>query len=273
GGGPGRTARGGLRARRGRPGRAAAGGDTTEVVRGDVTQIVTLDATIAPLPLLTVGAAGSGPVRHADLAAGTAVRAGQELFRTGSAAATAPVGATLTRWLVPDGAEVAAGVPVAELSYPGFGATAVLPPEAAYRILGGTLTARALITSGPGPFDCPIVQAPARAGGDQAQPAGAPGGGAAVVCAVPADVRVFDGLTGTVAVRSAEATGVLLLPKAAVAGSAQRGEVTVVAPDGARQVREVGLGISDGSRVEITSGLAEHDRVTGTAPALTARLP
>ncbi|MFC1410339.1 hypothetical protein ACEZCY_13835 [Streptacidiphilus sp. N1-12] len=259
----------------GRPGAAADRNRTVTVARGDVTEIVTLSSSLVPEPHFTLPAPVAGRVDETAAGAGASVAAGRQLFRVGGTAVTAPVAATVVRWLVPDGTRVGLGVPVAELAYPGFGEVAGLPDGAGYRILNGRLTARADVTDGPGPFDCPVLQSPpaAGSGGSAQQSGGGSGDGPQIVCAVPLDVRAYAGLSGTVAVASGERRGVLTLPQEAVAGSVQQGEVTVVGKDGGTRIRTVGLGLSDGSVVEVTSGLAEGDTVLAAAPALSARLP
>ena len=61
-----------------------------------------------------------------------------------------------------------------------------------------------------------------------------------------------------------------MLPIEAVAGTAQRGEVSYLARDGSVHLRAIRLGIMDGAVVEIKSGLREGDRVLATAPHLGA---
>lgn len=219
---------------------------TTVVVVGrrDITEVVALPATVVASPTFVVMAPVAGKV-HREGA----------LFTVDGVAAQVPVPAAFDRWLVPDGATVAAGVPVAQLIYAGFGEVATLPPQDAYRILAGELKARANIAGGPGPFDCPVLAAPAETG-------------AAVVCAIPLSVRAFAGLAGTVAVSSRQARQVLALPVTAVSGTVQAGEVAVVAPDGRVTVQPVVLGVTDGSYVEIADGLAEGTKVLASAPPL-----
>jgi multidrug efflux pump subunit AcrA (membrane-fusion protein) len=60
---------------------------------------------------------------------------------------------------------------------------------------------------------------------------------------------------------------VLVLPVSAVQGDTQHGVVNRVENGVLSQV-PVGLGITDGVRIEITSGLAEGDEVTSFAPGL-----
>lgn len=215
------------------------------VARRDITEVVALPSTVVATPKFLVLAPATGRVRREG-----------DLFSVSGKAASLSVPATLVEWLVDDGAMVAAGVPVAEASYSGFGEVAVLPPQDAYRLLSGELKARGSIAGGHGPFDCPVlVSTPAD-------------GRATVVCAIPLEVTAFAGLTGTVAISSRQARQVLALPVTAVSGTAQAGEVAVKGADGQVTVQKVTLGVTDGSYVEITGGLAEGTTVLATAPPL-----
>ncbi|MGA5817657.1 hypothetical protein ACPC54_07330 [Kitasatospora sp. NPDC094028] len=267
-----------------RPSRVAgAAQPTVTVTRGELTEVVTLHAVVGALPQFSVNATASGPLARTAVGPGQAVAAGQQLFSSGGSGVAAPAAGTFVKWLVAEGAPVSSGVPVAVVAYAGFAETASVPPDAAYRLLDGRISARAMITGGPGPFDCALVQAysdgaGAGAGtgsGAAAGPAGAPAaGGVPVVCAIPPDVPALAGLTGTVAVKSATVKDALLLPVEAVAGAAAHGEVSRVDPrSGKAEVVKVGLGISNGTQIQVTEGLAQGDVVLGTAPPLDARLP
>jgi multidrug efflux pump subunit AcrA (membrane-fusion protein) len=237
------------------------------VTRSDISEIVTLPAKLTSLGSFTVAAPAAGSVTRSPLSAGGRLTAGQTLFTTAGTAASSPVEGSFSRWLVADGASVAAGVPIAEVSYPGFAAVAELPAEDAYRVLGGALTARAQITNGPGPFDCPILHSTL---GRPADPASA---GPEILCAVPMTVKAFEGLNGTIAVVSGQVHNALVLPATAVAGTAQSGEVMVVDAGGREHLRQVGLGVTNGTLVEITTGLSEGERVRERAPDLGERQP
>lgn len=231
---------------------------TVTVSRQDITEVVAIPATVVAAPKFFLVAAKAGRISHASTSGSLA--AGDVVFQVDAVGSgTMPVPGSFSKWLVPHGSSVAAGVPVAEVAYAGFGEVAALPKQDAYRILAGELTGRANIAGGPGPFDCPILQSPS-AEEEQAN--------AVVVCAIPLDVKAFDGLAGTVAVSSRQARKVLALPCTAVSGTAQIGEVAVVGADGAISIQKVELGITDGSVVEITSGLTEGTQVLATAPPL-----
>jgi hypothetical protein len=80
-------------------------------------------------------------------------------------------------------------------------------------------------------------------------------------------------MTGVMAVATGEAHGVLALPVEAVAGSSQSGRVTLVRADGSTETLDVQLGITDGVRIEIKSGLKAGDRVAIPGPFLPGARP
>lgn len=91
--------------------------------------------------------------------------------------------------------------------------------------------------------------------------------GVVVIVRAPADLHLIEGMPGRVALVTAESTGVAL-PIAAVAGISEKGQVYVVATDGSVKLRDVTLGITDGSYVEITSGLAAGEVVQMPSPSI-----
>ena len=92
--------------------------------------------------------------------------------------------------------------------------------------------------------------------------------GASVQCPIPTDVRVFPGLAVTVTVTGGSALGVPVLPTTAVIGTAETGVVVTLDAEGQQIEVEVGLGLSDGQFVEITSGLELGDEVMLYAPGV-----
>jgi hypothetical protein len=109
-------------------------------------------------------------------------------------------------------------------------------------------------------------------------------------CAVPPEVEVFAGLGATMTVTAGEAVDVITVPLTSVEGSVKEGLVwlagTGTAPDtggnranpsggpaGEPQQRKVQLGLNDGSRVEVVSGLAEGETVLEFIPGAPAQVP
>jgi multidrug efflux pump subunit AcrA (membrane-fusion protein) len=223
---------------------ATSATQTVTVTRRDITEIVALPSTVVAVPRFLVPAPVTGYVKH-----------GRDMFTVDGQAVPVVVTGHFEQWLVADGAMVAAGVPVAQWSYAGFGMAATLPAQDAYRLLSGELKARASITGGHGPFDCAVLVTP-------------PAEGAGFICAIPLEVKAFAGLQGTIALSSRQARQVLALPVTAVSGTIRSGEVAVLGPDGEATIVKVSLGVTDGSHVEITSGLTEGATVLAAAPPL-----
>lgn len=155
-----------------------------------------------------------------------------------------------------------------------------------FRLMGKPTTATGTVTNGPAPFSCQNVQlsnadAPANSAAPNDQNPGVisgPGtdaGTGQVSCAIPTDVTVFPGLGATINLTAGEAKDVLTLPLTAVKGSVQNGIVWISSVDGsaAPEEREVVLGLSDGSQVEIASGLAEGEQVLEFVPGTDALMP
>jgi hypothetical protein len=156
--------------------------------------------------------------------------------------------------------------------------------DVAYRLLDPPTGVKALIDGGPAGFDCawaglgqpdgsdaapaatPVGEAmeaflPAAAGEGPSDPGGAATGGVTIRCAIPDDVRVVTGLTGTMVLQLAPPTEALALPVSAVVGSEGQGQVVVVHDDGTTEVHAVEIGAADTFWVEITGGLEPGERV------------
>lgn len=242
-----------------------AGIQTVEAVRRDIKVVIAVDAVTVPLPVFHLNAPSSGELRHAAaVSPAGGVKEGQTLFRVGGTEVNSPVQAQLKQWIVPDGAPVVRGMPVAELRYAGFGLVSHLPPADAYRILDGKMSATANITGGPAGFDCPVLQVSLA----KSDPGSSGQASPAIVCAIPGSVRAYADLPGLVAITSGQVSDVLTLPVTAVSGGAEFGEVSVVAGDGTVTVKRIGLGATDGAVIEITSGLEEGTHVLASPPKL-----
>ncbi len=192
---------------------------------------------------------------------------------------TASAAGSLAELGVLVGQEVSVGDAVGRIAPPTFRATAPLTAEEQYRLVTQPTAATVAITSGPAPFECADLrigqQAVASTEGTGAAGgagSGSTGGtesastGATVSCAVPAGTRVFPGLAADITIPAGEAPDVLTLPTTAVEGLADTGNVWLASAGGEPEARSVGLGISDGKVVQITSGLAEGDMVLEFVP-------
>ncbi|PPF75423.1 hypothetical protein C5B96_16755, partial [Subtercola sp. Z020] len=99
---------------------------------------------------------------------------------------------------------------------------------------------------------------------------GGSGGGNTLTCHIPGDVRVFSGLAADVTIAAGKAENVLTIPTTAVEGTALNGNVWFVLPDGTTEQRPVILGLTDGSMVEVVSGLTAGDSVLQFVPGAAA---
>jgi hypothetical protein len=190
--------------------------------------------------------------------------------------------------MVHDGALVTLGLPVASATYDGFAIEADVPDSVLYRFYGSVGDMNAEVKQGPGPFQCSAIGSigsAATAGTTATNETTGPGasvdpgqtvqlGGPSVdgpvqlLCAPPRELTFFAGMKAILAVTTAQAQNVLVLPVQAVAGSSQSGKVRVVLANGTTEDRGVSLGITDGSLIEIKSGLKEGDVVQVPGPFL-----
>lgn len=200
-------------------------------------------------------------------------------------AVTAPIAGTVSQLPVLSGQAVAIGDTVGAVAPPTFSATASLPPEQQYRLVDRPDSASVSVKGGPAPFTCTALSITTPPATASEAPSGAtPGGGAGsgasgsgssstttVRCAVPGDVTVFAGLSADITISAGKAEGVLTVPTTAVKGSAEKGIVFV--PDekgGDPKEVPVTLGLTDGTSVQITGGLAEGDTILEFVPGAPA---
>jgi len=202
----------------------------------------------------------------------------------------APAAGTLESLSVLMNQEVSVGDAAGAVAPGTFSITGSLTTAQQFRLLGKPTTATGSITNGPAPFGCLDVQlrnTPAPAGepgtgagtgvgaaapGPMGQGPAAAAGTGQVSCAVPAGTAVFAGLGATITLAAGEAPNVLTVPLTAVKGTVQNGVVwvPVTGGDGTPQERKVVLGLNDGDKVEIASGLAEGELVLEFVPGMDA---
>lgn len=170
-----------------------------------------------------------------------------------------------------------------------------------YRLLAKPSSAQISLVGGPAPFGCPAVTlknnandagATAGANGTGGVGMAVPGGGLSLAaagpggatqsdsastgtisCPVPAGTEVFAGLGATMTVSAGEAKDVVTVPLTSVKGSVKEGIVWMAgaAAEGkAPEQRPVKLGLNDGDKVEVLSGLAEGERVLEFVPGAPA---
>ncbi|NEM92494.1 hypothetical protein [Galbitalea soli] len=171
-----------------------------------------------------------------------------------------PTGARITDILVADGQRVAKGLPIALATETGFALVAAVEGADLLRFAVTPLSAKAQIVASGSPFDCRFLDPRPTTLPDSKDEH-------LMACQIPDDQPVVLGMTGTIAFRFPGATDVLTLPTLAVAGTLDNGAVTLVR-GGSRSTVKVGLGITDGFDVQITSGLHEGDTVEVPSPSL-----
>ncbi|MGC4190328.1 MAG: hypothetical protein QM589_03730 [Thermomicrobiales bacterium] len=147
--------------------------------------------------------------------------------------------------------------------------------ELAYRLLDPPVTIKALINGAPSGFTCEWAGLGLAGGSGEASIAAdatpttltsaaslpSMATGVTMRCQIPDDVRVVAGLHGMMVLQMAKPVTVSSLPRSAVLGSAQQGQVIVVHADGTTELRSVQLGASDDYNIEIVSGLNASESV------------
>lgn len=271
------------------------------VMLGTVTNDVVVTATVSADPAVPVKSTAAGTVNKIFVTQGSPVSAGDVVFdvkvpierdpaKSVDAEGnplppifryenvTAPAGGVLSSLAVIQGQDVTIGMAAGQVAPPSFSVSGALQPEQQYRLLNQPTEATITITGGPAPFTCTglrISTPLAGSGDDGGSAAGAAGGatgggsggsGTTVSCAVPGEVTVFSGLAAEMTIAGGRAENVLVVPTTAVRGAAQNGTVWVSTADGGTEERAVGLGLSDGSQVQITGGLEEGEEILEFAP-------
>ncbi|RFA15868.1 hypothetical protein B7R22_05550 [Subtercola boreus] len=204
---------------------------------------------------------------------------------------TAPIAGIVSALPVLAGQSMAVGDVAGQIAPPTFSVTGSLNAADQYRLVSQPTEAQVAITGGPAPFACTnltIVTPLAGSDGSGSGGSGANGGGGSsgsggggtdggglgsgntLRCSVPGDVRVFSGLAADVTIAAGKAENVLVIPTTAVEGTALNGNVWFVLPDGTTEQRPVILGLTDGSMVQVVSGLADGDAVLQFVPGAVA---
>lgn len=262
------------------------------VETGTITNDVTLPATVSADAAAPVKATLAGEVKKVLVTSGQAVAAATPMLTIRSevpaadgtaviktVTVTAGAVGILSSFPVIVGQVVAVGEVIGQVAPPTFSVSGSLSPEQQYRLLNRPTEATVAITGGPAPFTCTgltISSALAGAAADTTSPAAAgagasPSGGTTIRCAVPAAVTVFSGLAAKLTISGGVAKDVLMVPITAVEGSAQTGMVYTQKADGSSEKHPVTIGLTDGTNVEITGGIAKGAQILQFVPGATAK--
>ncbi|MFD7659900.1 efflux RND transporter periplasmic adaptor subunit [Actinosynnema sp. NPDC059797] len=269
---------------------------TAKPTRQDLSNKVSLTGTVTMNPVFGIASPVAGQVRYLTVPEPTGTPTKPTRFATvwdqgKPNNVDVPAGATFGGRLVDDRATVTAGMPIASAKYAGYGIVADIDGAQAYQISDAAQgTVQAQIKNGPGPFACALLGTIAALPQGTAPPPPtepttdvpppdtplpdappAPSSeptGLRLVCTAPADVRLINGATATLELVTATAQDALVVPIEAVAGGQGKGKVDVVGPDGAKQTKDVELGLTDGKVVEIRSGLTGDETLAVPGPNL-----
>jgi len=271
---------------------------TVQVATGTVTNAVTVQASVVADPAVVVRATLAGTVSKLLAKDGDVVAVDAPILQirqetpqdpvvktdpeTGEQTSTerppkvtvetvkAKVAGTLSLPTLKDQV-VSVGDQVGTIAPGTLSVSGTLTPDQQYRLIGAPSQATVTLNGGPAPFDCTGVKIGAAATTSQqpdpnADPSTQTAASGTVSCAVPAGVTAFAGLGATLAITNGTAADAVVVPVTSVQGTVQKGNVWVVAPDGTNEKREVGLGLTDGENVQITSGLAAGDEILQFIP-------
>lgn len=280
----------------------------TVVGLGSITNDVIVQATISADAAVPVKSTAAGTVDEIFVAQGAGVSAGDVVFdvkveieRDPAASVdaegkplpaifrylevTAPASGILSSLGVIEGQAVTIGEVTGQVAPPTFSVSGTLEPAQQYRLVNQPTEASVAISGGPAPFVCTglriVTPLPGStgtdggggSGGSSGTAGGGTGGGGSsttVTCPVPNGQVVFSGLTAEMTLAGGKVDDVLVVPMTAVRGAAQTGTVWVSTADGGTEERPVGLGLSDGTFVEITGGLTEGEEILEFAPGALA---
>ena len=280
---------------------------TVAAQTADVRSDLVLTGTVTADPTTSVKATATGTVRTVRAKVGDAVAADTPLVDVRvdlppveQPSTTAPDGTvtqappkqvfkvvtvtagsagTLASMAVLADQDVSVGADVATVSPGTLSVAAPLTQAQQFRLLQPPATASAQAAGGPAPFECAEVRTAAPQA-DDATPAPAPGFDpysgqsaapttAQVTCRVPPGTTVFAGMSVDLTLDLGTAAGAVTVPVTAVQGTLGTGNVWVVpGGDAARAVKTpVALGLTDGSVVAITDGLAAGQEILEFTPA------
>lgn len=268
---------------------------TVQVEQATITNTVDVEASVVADPAVPVKATAAGTVAKLLATDGATVAAGDPVLQvrqetpqdpvtstdptTGDPVVTqaapkvtttvvkATVGGVLSLPTLKDQV-VAVGDVVATVAPGTLSVNGTLTPDQQYRLVNAPSEAQVTLKGGPAPFTCTGLTISSQTTGStsgEASGAAPSTTSGTISCAVPAGVVAFAGLGADLAVTNGTADGPTV-PVTAVQGSVQNGNVWVVADGKEPEQRAVTLGLTDGTKVEITGGLAVGDTVLQFIP-------
>ncbi len=246
--------------------------DTVPVQRSAISSVVTTPVVAVAAPAFTVAAPTTGKLAlRKNLQVGSYVKKGGLIGSVGGKKVRAPQAGWISELPVPAGSRVARGLPVVAIQYRGFGAAGILDVSQAYRLHAEPKSAKVQFLAGPGLTDCtpvtPKLEAKAADAAQRVKQAELE-----VLCLLPALDGLVATLPGTLGLTIGRVDDALTIPLGSVIGSAGVGIVTRVLADGSTEQVQVELGISDGSRIEVVSGLSEGDILAASPLTMALRV-
>ena len=261
---------------------------SAEVTSGSIRSTVTLDGVVVRQSTQTVNAPVTGTVSNIAVRPGDAVTEGEQVATVTVQPATftstqttspsptptpspitetvtAPIGGTVGKLSVTKGQIVVNGQQLLTVIPAQNDVIASVPQDQLYRFYTPPLSIQAVIPHQDQPIDCAFKSIGANL----------PTSGATNVlqeevdlrCTLPVGTSVFPGVPANVVAVTAEVDDALTLPVSAVQqkGNGTSGVVYVLEKGKAPQKTNVTLGISDGKRIQIVSGLFAGQRVRDPA--------
>ena len=235
------------------------------VERGEVSNALSLPGTIARDAAYPVRSEVDGTITAVHIGEGQTVAAGQVLFTVKQADPVKNVdivaaeAGDVSELAVVKGQPASIGGELAKLTPARYHVQATVDPVQLYRLQGAPAEGSVTIQGGPAPFTCTGLEVEV-----------AEDGTTTVTCAVPGDQVVFAGLQAQLDIDLGTVADVLVVPATAVKGGAGSGVVWVDGGDGELEERDVTLGVTDGTIVEVTAGLDEGEQVRQFVPGIAA---
>lgn len=239
------------------------------VEKSTVVSELTLQGSVARDEDLALRSPADGKVTAVHVKPGAQVKKGQAILTVKqdeparSVELVAPAAGRISELPAIAGQMTALGDEAGKLSPASFHVLATVEPVQLYRLVDAPRTAQAAITGGPAPFACKKLATQV-----------AEDGTTSVRCRVPEKQTVFAGLPVELSIAVGTAENALVVPTTAVKGGSRDGLVWVDRGDGSEaEERKVSLGISDGERVQVLSGLEEGEQVLQFVPGSAAPAP